>query len=437
MGKGTMAWLLSGLAFMLNLIEVDRSLFCVGLLKADSYVAPGTEKRHEVDFMQPSTAILIFGTTLLACGSVSLLVVRLASPRLRGVGLLSAAFATGAFGAGLMMVPATLPLCSVLGADLNLLFSFVLLHVAVLRLVDDSDVPFWHGGLLLGLQALVDGFVMHGVVGWRARVVCLSLLVAVQGMVTAAALWRLAQRQVRAPALFNSVVLFAFVLVNLIRAGLQMFAPQLRHVNYLVSLAVFGLYIAVATGVAFGFFWMTTSMLVGELEHMASTDPLTRLYNRRVFLRWCEKELLRSQRSGVPFSLLMVDLDHFKRVNDNFGHQTGDEVLCAAVEQMQDSVRGIDVLCRWGGEEFAVLLPNAPGEATRLVAERIRENIQKVTHLAARTPAQMDQAIHLTVSIGAATYRDLDDSLTGMIQRADQALYEAKTTGRNRVLLAS
>lgn len=387
--------------------------------------------------MKSSTAILILGTMLLSCGSGSLFVVRFASPRLRGVGLLGAAFAAGALGAGLMMVPRTLPLCSILGADLSLLLSFVLLHVAVLQLVDDSDVPFWHGGLLLGVQALTDGFVMHGVFGWRARSICLSLLVAVQAFTTAIVLWRLAQRQVRAPALFNSLVLFAFGLVSLARAGLQVFTPNLRNVNYLMSLAVFGLYIAVAMGVAFGFFWMTTSMLVGELEHMASTDPLTRLYNRRVFLKWCEKELLRSQRSGVPFSLLMVDLDHFKRVNDNFGHQTGDEVLCAAVEMMQDSVRGIDVLCRWGGEEFAVLLPNAPREATRLVAERIRENVQKVTHLAARTPAQVEEAFQLTVSIGASTYRDLDDGLAAMIQRADEALYRAKTAGRNRVLLAS
>lgn len=387
--------------------------------------------------MQSSIAILLLGTMLLTCGSGSLFVVRYASPRLRGVGMLGAAFAAGALGAGLMLTSRTLPWLSVLGVDLSLLLSFVLLHVAVLRLVDDSDLPFWHGGLLLGLQALIDGFVMHGELGWRARVISLSLLVAIQGMTTAVVLWRLAQRQVRAPALFNSLVLFAFGLVNVGRAGMQVFAPNLRHANYLMSLAVFGLYIAVAMGMAFGFFWMTTSMLVGELEHMASTDPLTRLYNRRVFLKWCEKELLRSQRSGVPFSLLMVDLDHFKRVNDNFGHQTGDEVLCAAVEQMQDSVRGIDVLCRWGGEEFAVLLPNAPREATRLVAERIRENIEKVTHLAARTPAQMNEAFQLTVSIGASTYRDLDDGLGDMIQRADEALYRAKTAGRNRVLLAS
>ena len=387
--------------------------------------------------MQAVTAILILGTALLACGSGALFVVREASPRLRGVGLLSGAFATGSLGAGLLLVPHTLPLLSVFGADFNLLLSFVLLHVAVLRLMERTEVPFWHGGVLLGVQALVDSFCINGTLNPRGRIISISLLVAVQSFATAFLLWRLARRQVRASALFNSLALLSFGTFNLVRGALVIFAPHRRSLNSNMGLAAFSLFIMVALGLAFGFFWMTTSMLVGELEHMASTDSLTRLFNRRVFLKWCEKELLRSQRTGTAFSLLMVDLDHFKFINDRFGHQTGDEVLCAAVEQMQDSIRGIDVLCRWGGEEFAVLLPNATREATRIVAERIRENVQSVTLSGARTPHQLDEGFRLTVSIGAATYRDLDDGLTAMVQRADQALYEAKSAGRNRVLLAS
>ena len=387
--------------------------------------------------MQPVMTILILGTALLACGSLGLLVVRVASPRLRGVGMLSLAFAFGSLGAGLLLARSWYPVFRVLGADLNLLLSFVLLHVAVLSLVDEENPPFWHGGVLLGVQTLVDCFVLGGSLHFRARVISISLLLAAQSFTTGGFIWRLARRQVRAPGLFNAWILFAFGLFNLVRAAGEIFTPHLKAMNIELGVVVFASYIAVALGLAFGFFWMTTSMLMGELEHMASTDPLTRLFNRRVFLKWCEKELLRSQRSGLPFSLLMVDLDHFKRVNDHFGHQTGDEVLCAAVEHMQDSVRGIDVLCRWGGEEFAVLLPNASREATRVVAERIRENIQKVTLSAARTPAQVDQAFQLTVSIGASTYRDLDDGLEAMLQRADQALYEAKNAGRNRVLLTA
>lgn len=384
--------------------------------------------------MDTAVTILDIGTTVLACGSVALFIVRLASPKLRGMGWLSAAFFSGALGSGLLLLADHLP-GVVIAADLSLVLCFVFLHVAVLRLIQNATVPFWHGGVLLGVQAIVDVLGLTGAVPPNARVVSIGILIAIQCLVTATVLWHLARRQIRAPAVFSAVLLMAFGIFNLVRSAVLVFVTDHELLNRHLGLLTLALYIAVALGLAFGYFWMTTSRLTEELEHMASTDPLTRLYNRRVFLKWCEKELLRSHRSSVPFSLLMVDLDHFKRINDAFGHQTGDEVLCAAVEKMQDSIRGIDIICRWGGEEFAVLLPNAALDATRIVAERIRENIQKVTLSAARTPEELTEAFQLTVSIGAATYRDLDDCLGAMFQRADKALYDAKSAGRNRVLV--
>ena len=383
--------------------------------------------------MDGVTLILGLGVLLLACGSVALLFVRWASPNLQGTAWLSGAFAAGATGAALLT--STHPFLAVICADVALLLSFGLLHVAVLRVVGDS-VHLWHGAVLLTVQAIVDLLRLHDVGFQGMRITSLGVLVAVQSATTALVLWRRTSESVRAPARFSTWVLIAFGMFNLLRGVFEPVLVHHRSLNMKVSLLAFGLFLAVALGLAFGFFWMTTSTLTAELEHMASTDPLTRLYNRRVFLKWCERELMRSQRSGSPFSLLMIDLDHFKRINDSFGHQTGDEVLCAAVEKMQDSVRGIDVLCRWGGEEFAVLLPSATTDATRIVAERIRENIQKVTLSAARTPKQVDEAFLLTVSIGAATYRDPGDGITPMLQRADKALYEAKSAGRNRVLVS-
>jgi GGDEF domain-containing protein len=99
------------------------------------------------------------------------------------------------------------------------------------------------------------------------------------------------------------------------------------------EMITFVLYLAIALGIAFGFFWMSTTMLSVSLENIASIDPLTLIYNRRFFLKWCEKELVRSQRSGIPFSLLLIELDHFKLINDSFGHHSGDSVLCAVVEK--------------------------------------------------------------------------------------------------------
>ncbi len=378
--------------------------------------------------------ILLMGILILAGGSVSLLIVRFCSSGLRGVAWLSGSFASGTVGAAFLLVRGHI--VSVLAADVALLNAFVLLHIAVLHLARRPKVRLWHGLVLLCVQAVVDGAQIAGWASGRARVVAIGLLVALQAAATAAVLFGLARGKVRAPALYSAVLLLGFGALNVVRSfvigtgsGTHFFRERLGYLT-------FTLFIAVALGLAFGFFWMTTSSLTAEVEYIASTDPLTRVYNRRVFLKWCEKELLRTQRSCVPFSLLMVDLDHFKQINDNFGHQRGDEVLCAMVERMQDSVRGIDILCRWGGEEFAVLLPNAPEAATQIVAERIRANIQKAMIPLSNAAEHDAEPLSLTASIGAATYRDLDDDIAAMLLRADRALYQAKSSGRNRVLVA-
>lgn len=167
---------------------------------------------------------------------------------------------------------------------------------------------------------------------------------------------------------------------------------------------------------------------------MAGTDPLTRLANRRVFREWMQRELLRSLRTSVPFSLLVVDLDHFKRVNDTMGHNAGDEVIRICVERMQDSVRGIDVLARWGGEEFVALLPRASVDAAELVGERIRRNIEEPIKLRIRGE---DKVLRITVSLGVTSYRGGEDTIEDMFDRADRALYEAKAAGRNCILTAA
>ena len=126
----------------------------------------------------------------------------------------------------------------------------------------------------------------------------------------------------------------------------------------------------------------------------------------------------------------MMDVDHFKRVNDHYGHSGGDMALVAVVEAMQDSVRGIDVLGRWGGEEFTALLPGTNLESAHLVADRVRQNIEKLELQTNSGP------MRITVSIGVATVRDARDDVKGMLLRADKALYQAKKNGRNQVLTA-
>jgi len=194
------------------------------------------------------------------------------------------------------------------------------------------------------------------------------------------------------------------------------------------------LYLMNSLWVFSGFFWLTMLQLTSELEAMADSDPLTRLANRRVFREWMQREYLRNLRTGVPFSLLIMDLDHFKRVNDTLGHSAGDDIIRISVERMQDSVRGIDVLGRWGGEEFVALLPRATVEAAELVAERIRRNMDSPIRIRVRGE---EKILRVTVSLGVTSFRGGEDSVEDMFDRADRALYEAKAAGRNCILSAS
>jgi diguanylate cyclase (GGDEF)-like protein len=381
--------------------------------------------------------ILIVGSILLACGSGGLLVVRISTPRLRGLGWLGSSFGAGGSGALLLLLHGILPaLFSVLFADLLILLAFVLLHVSFLDLLD-TDSTFTRTGLfLLAVQALVDLPYLHSYEDGRLRIVSVGVLVATQVILTAKLLLRSNKTGIRAPIWFCVIILGSFATANLLRSladAIGLLAVPATF--YQVEALIFILYIAVALGIAFGFFWMTTAKLSSALEEIASTDPLTRTYNRRVFREWCEKELMRSKQSGNPFSLLMIDLDHFKKINDRFGHSVGDATLCLVVEQMQNSIRGIDVLGRWGGEEFVVLLPGASSQSALLIAQRLRGNVEKLmVPIVSGISPNSGVTTPVTVSLGVASYRGDGDRIEDILDRADAALYEAKIAGRNRVL---
>ena len=382
-------------------------------------------------------SILIFAAIILACGSGGLLAVRLSNRLLKGLGWLGGSFAAAGGGAILFLLDDRIPaLWGTAIADLLVLFSFVLIHVAILELVESDSLFPTFGASLLAIQAVLGLITIYGHGIATIRISLMGFMIAAQTGQTAVRLFREGKRAIRVPAWFCAVILTGFTVLNVLRAAAVALGLQNHpHAFSLVEAATFALYIAVALGIAFAFFWMTTTMLSTGLEHIASTDPLTRLYNRRVFLMWCERELSRSQRNGNPFSVLMIDLDHFKQINDTFGHQTGDLALCTAVERMQDSIRGIDVLGRWGGEEFAAVLPNASLDAAFVVAERVRANVESIL-LPAQTIREERKIpmIRLTVSVGVATYSGPDDSIQAMLHRADASLYQAKAAGRNRVL---
>jgi diguanylate cyclase (GGDEF)-like protein/PAS domain S-box-containing protein len=165
-----------------------------------------------------------------------------------------------------------------------------------------------------------------------------------------------------------------------------------------------------------------------RLRELATRDALTGLFNRRHFLELAELQLERSGRSGAPVSLCMFDADHFKAVNDEHGHSVGDEVLKAITRAAASATRTGDVLARIGGEEFALLLPDADAAHAARVAERVRAAVQDL----AGESEQLER-IHPTVSVGIATNMAGED-VEALMQRADAALYRAKQAGRNRVV---
>jgi diguanylate cyclase (GGDEF)-like protein/hemerythrin-like metal-binding protein/PAS domain S-box-containing protein len=160
-----------------------------------------------------------------------------------------------------------------------------------------------------------------------------------------------------------------------------------------------------------------------SMEELASTDRLTTAWNRKRFGEEVEVEIHRSSRYGHPVSLLLFDIDHFKQINDTYGHQRGDQVLVAVTSLVREVIRKPDSLTRWGGEEFVVLMPNTGLSHARLLAERIR------AHVAAKDIAGLKG---ITVSIGVAEYLPTD-SPSEWLERADRAMYRAKHNGRNRV----
>ena len=174
----------------------------------------------------------------------------------------------------------------------------------------------------------------------------------------------------------------------------------------------------------------TTQAENKHLEHLAHTDPLTQVLNRRALTVRLSAEMERARRYDSVITLLMIDLDHFKNINDTKGHLVGDDVLREVALLLQESIRSVDVVARYGGEEFVVVLPETPQIGAVKFAERMRERIE---HTAFVSP---DSGVRLTASIGVASFPAPDiASVDDLFARADEALYRAKAAGRNKVYI--
>jgi diguanylate cyclase len=166
-----------------------------------------------------------------------------------------------------------------------------------------------------------------------------------------------------------------------------------------------------------------------EVEQHATIDPLTNLYNRRTFERRLTQQTAAISERGGELSLAIIDIDHFKRINDTYGHLAGDDLLRIIAKTLKDFLKGKDIVCRYGGEEFVVLLPDTPLNGAVTVAEKIRKHFAQMSWKQKSTGVSMGK---VTLSAGVAVYRH-GENMESFVQRADVALYHSKKTGRNRV----
>lgn len=215
-----------------------------------------------------------------------------------------------------------------------------------------------------------------------------------------------------------AVLLTRLASVVMGQAGSDLMEPSFQQTLYVGAYALAALLLCV------GAMLMATDRLTTELQHLATYDALTGALNRRVVIQHCEDELLRSRRSGKGPALLMIDLDHFKELNDTHGHQHGDAVLAHFVQRTQSVLRGMDRLGRYGGEEFLVLLPETGAADAQAVALRIHAALDE------------GHALDCRMSIGMTACQGPHDTLDAMLTRADRALYQAKGLGRNRTCAA-
>lgn len=356
--------------------------------------------------------------------SVVMLFLRLSYPRtIRGMGYWA--------GAGLLAFGSTflfggrglLPdLLTVVGANVSLLAGVTMLHLGLQRFFGVAlSWRLWAGVLALLAPALA--WFTLAMPDFNARVMLVTVVWAALQLSMAWLVWR------RGPEVFSTRYT---VVVLLLHAGVIV----LRFLTALLPLPDEGLleptrvqtlYIAsnamMLLALYLGLILMVSDRLRETLEHSASHDALTNALNRRSLIEACERELERCRRHGHRMALLMLDVDHFKAINDTYGHLTGDRVLVSFVIRVRDQLRRLDQLGRFGGEEFLVLLPETSPESALLVAERIRTAV-------ARTA---DGLPALTVSIGVTGSRTDETDIDELLARADRALYMAKTGGRNRI----
>ena len=295
----------------------------------------------------------------------------------------------------------------------------------------NRPTPVWRPLLILALAYSVAQVLVQSTHGLEARQAMLAAACTLLFLgMTITLLWgtrsfardMAVEMVVFAILIAGICVLNAMKLMLILQGGLQALDMNSRFQM------VFYIYMSfLGTVIPPGAVWLALRRLTDELGSMAAQDPLTKLLNRRGLLDGLEAHF--AVRKAVPVHLLIVDIDHFKRINDNYGHQFGDNVLCRVAEAIQQSTRRSDLKCRLGGEEFLVLCPGLKGDEVLQLAERIRAAIAEI----AIPGISLHGSVTCTATIGVSNPFITAQAFDITLQQADAALYRGKSAGRNRV----
>lgn len=322
---------------------------------------------------------------------------------------------------------------SIVGANTLIIAAFVLAYEGITRFLDTrrSFIPVSYLLLLITPVAFVYFTYFNPLLA--TRIILVNALIIVLTVFCVRALIEKIRPAMRIPIgmtvlvfVLNGVFsLFRIVWTVIDDPGDRFMSAGMVHSLAFIVMDIFIL------GSAFGYVWIDTKLLELDLRRQARIDPLTGTLNRRALEAEIETEMARVSRGGPPFSMIMLDLDHFKRLNDTYGHKAGDITLIRIADFVRSTLRQQDMIARFGGEEFILILPETPKATALEVGERLRAGIE-----AMRIPTSGNRIVQITSSFGVSTFGEDSDEWQNLVELTDQALYRAKQSGRNRVMPA-
>lgn len=377
--------------------------------------------------------ILYVNLFLLAGCTVGLAVIALHNTRFREFRWFAIAYAAGGISTWLRMLQGHVPdFFSLVLSNLMVMAALLLLHRCFAAFVNAGRETVWLEALLL--IAVFAGLFYYTCVhrSFVARSLLMGLACMVLAGMSAYVLMRHADAAVRIPCVATGILFLAFGLLMVIHcAGIVLGGAPHDFFIFSIShlMGFLGFYVLIA-GLPLSYFWMTSARLYARQEMLARTDFLTGLPNRRCLEEIVEREMRRIRHDGMPLTLLTIDIDHFKRINDQYGHDAGDSALRSIASALASAMRPRDRIARLGGEEFIAVLADTGIEDAMVVAERLRVMLEELSIVAGQ------HILKTTASFGVATFASTD-TLEMVLRRADRALYTAKLSGRNRTSVES